>query len=390
VSIYVRAFVCAVCGAQVAFENVKCLNCAASLAFSVSAGRVVPLSTAADGRREYRGTDRPVERPCRNEKIAACNWLAPEDAANGLCLSCRLTRTRPDDNEVDARPAFVRAEAAKRRLVYQLLDLGLPVRPWMDDPADGLAVDLLSSRDRSVVTGHADGVITLDLAEGDDPHREAIRVKLSEDYRTLLGHLRHESGHYYWDRLTAGPGQLDAFRALFGDERADYQQEIKRHYDEGPPAGWEQNYVSAYATMHPWEDWAETFAHYLHLRDLLQTAHSYGLAVRPQGPGLAGPQGNLDIFDDLDALGQQAGIGALVNRWLPLSYALNAVNRSIGKPDLYPFVLTPSVISKLDAVHAAVRRTVTGSAGPTGSGEATPPAPEAWAGSAPRARPAEG
>jgi hypothetical protein len=359
---WVRTFGCEVCGARVAFENTSCLTCGSSLAFSLSARRVVALRAGADGRPEYRlGAGTAIERPCANEVVAACNWLADEDAANGLCLSCRLTRTRPGDDDEDGLSAFVRAEAAKRRLVYQLLDLGLPVLPWMDDADHGLAVDLLSSRDRSVITGHADGVITLDLAEGDDPHREAVRVKLNEAYRTLLGHLRHESGHYYWDRLTGGPDQVAGFRELFGDERADYGEAIVRHYDEGPPPGWEQNYVSAYATMHPWEDWAETFAHYLHLRDLLQTANSYGLAVRRRvGDGLSAgiKAGGFDTLDDLDAVGDQRGVGALVDRWLPLSYALNAVNRSLGKDDLYPFVLTPPVIAKLDAVHTAVRRVV--------------------------------
>jgi hypothetical protein len=365
-----QTFVCEVCGARVAFENVSCLTCGSALAFSLSARRVVALRVNSAGPPEYRpGAGAPVERPCANELLAACNWLAPEGAANGLCLSCRLTRTRPDDGDLEGLAAFIRAEAAKRRLVYQLLDLGLPVLPWMDDPEQGLAVDLLSSRDQSVVTGHADGVITIDLAEGDDPHRESVRVKLREAYRTLLGHLRHESGHYYWDRLAGTPDRVEEFRALFGDERADYATSIRRHYDEGPPPGWEQNYVSAYATMHPWEDWAETFAHYLHLRDLLQTAHSYGLAVRRKvtdGHSAAVPAGGLDTLDDLDAVGDEQGIGHLVDRWLPLSYALNAVNRSIGKPDLYPFVLTPQVVSKLDAVHVAIHRTV-GASGSVGS-----------------------
>lgn len=355
-----------------AFENFRCLTCGSALAFSLSARRVVVVRPSPDGRTEYRLAAGPVERACANQEIAGCNWLAAEGDPNGLCLSCRLTRTRPRDSEIEARGPFVRAEAAKRRLVYQLLDLGLPVRPWMDRAGraesdgggPGLAVDLLSSRDRSVVTGHADGVITLDLAEGDDPHREAVRIKLQEDYRTLLGHLRHESGHYYWELLIGSPDRVQEFRSRFGDERADYQEAINRHYDQGPPAGWEGEYVSAYATMHPWEDWAETFAHYLHLRDLLQTANSYGLAVRRQvADGVSGgaggvPVGGLDTLDDLDAVGNELGIGALVDRWLPLSYALNAVNRSIGKDDLYPFVLTPQVVDKLDAVHAAVRRTL--------------------------------
>jgi hypothetical protein len=356
----VRSFVCDVCGARVAFENFACLTCGSPLAFSLSARRVVAVPPAADGTPAYRPTvGAEAEVPCANQEIAGCNWLAPQSATNGLCLSCRLTRTRPNDADTEAMAAFARAEAAKRRLVYQLLDLGLPVVPWMDDAEHGLAVDLLSSRDQPVVTGHADGVITIDLAEANDPHREAVRVDLHEAYRTMLGHLRHESGHYYWTSLAAGPGEIDAFRARFGDEQESYQGAVDRHYAEGPPEGWEQDFVSAYATMHPWEDWAETFAHYLHLREVLQTAQAYGLAVRRRvGDGEGA--GALDTLEDLDAIGAEQGIQQIVDRWLPLSYALNAVNRSMGKPDLYPFVLTPTVITKLDAVHSAVRRVAAG------------------------------
>jgi hypothetical protein len=368
----VRSFVCDVCGARVAFENFVCLTSHSPLGFSVSAGRVVVLHEDPDGVLEYRpSVAAPAERRCANQVLAECNWLAAEGDPDGLCLSCRTTRTRPNDTDTAALAAFVRAEAAKRRLIYQLLDLGLPVVPWMDrrtgpggsveigpDESVALAVDLLSSKDEPVMTGHADGVITIDLAEGDDPHRESVRVSLHEAYRTLLGHLRHESGHYYWKSLAGGPDQVDAFRALFGDERESYQDAVDRHYADGPPAGWEENYVSSYATMHPWEDWAETFAHYLHLRDLLQTAQGYGLAVRhrvddaPSSVGI----GELDTFDDLAAVGAQDGVQPLIDRWLPLSYGLNAVSRSIGEGDLYPFVLTPKVIEKLDAVHHAVHR----------------------------------
>jgi hypothetical protein len=334
-----------VCTARVAFENSRCLSCGSELGFSVSAGRVVALRDVdgAPGYRPPAGTGSGVERRCANTGIAACNWLAPAGPGPepaGLCRCCRLTRTRPADDDPAGLAAFARTEAAKRRLVYQLLGLGLPVVPWTD--GGDLAFDLLSSRDEPVTTGHADGVITLDLAEGDDAHREAVRAQLGEPYRTLLGHLRHEIGHYYWPSLMGGPDDVGTFRALFGDERADYQAAVDRHYAEGAPEGWGETYVSSYATMHPWEDWAETFAHYLHLRDLLQTAHAYGVSVHG------------DPADD-DALAG-AGIEEVVAAWLPLSYGLNAVNRSLGKDDLYPFVLTPAVVAKLGAVHAAVRR----------------------------------
>jgi PAS domain S-box-containing protein len=331
---------CDVCGARVAFENVRCLNCGSPLGFSLSARRVVVLRPDAHGQPEYRTeAGGPVEHPCANQVFAECNWLAPEGAANGLCLSCRLTRTRPKDDDTAAHGPYVRAEAAKRRLVGQLLDLGLPVVPWRDDPDGGLAVDLLPG-DRPVVTGHADGVIPLDRAEGDDPHR------------TVLGRLRHESGHYYWELLVGGRDQIDGFRALFGDERLDHQQAVDRHDREGPPAGWAQDHVSAYATAHPWEDWAETFAHYLHLRDLLQTAQAFGLTGRRPVEDGSG----FDTLDDVDMVAAEGSVADLVNRWLPLRDGLNAISRSMGTPDLYPFVLTPPVIAKLDVVHRAVQR----------------------------------
>jgi hypothetical protein len=340
----VRAFRCDVCTARVAFENNRCLSCGSELGYSVTAGRVVALLDVA-GAPGFRpagpGGEAPVERRCANAGIAACTWVVPEDVPSGLCLSCRLTRTRPDDDDVEALAAFAKTEAAKRRLVHQLLDLGLPVVPRTD--GGDLAFDLLSSRHRPVTTGHADGVVTLDLAEGDDSHREAVRADLGEPYRTLLGHLRHEIGHYYWRPLTGEPPAVESFRALFGDERADYAAAVQRHYEQGPPPGWRDRYVSAYATMHPWEDWAETFSHYLHLRDVLQTARAYGLSVH--GDRLGG-------VEDLAA--GVTGIEELVKEWLPLSYGLNAVNRSMGKDDLYPFVLTPPVIAKLGAVHGAV------------------------------------
>jgi hypothetical protein len=288
-----------------------------------------------------------VELRCANQLIAECSWLAGPDAPGGLCLSCRLTRVRPADSDAAGLAAFARAEAAKRRLVFQLLDLGLPVEPLAQHPDRGLAFDLLSSAWGPVTTGHADGVITLDLAESDDAHREGMRVQLGEAYRTLLGHLRHEVGHYYWARLVDGTPALDRVRELFGDDREDYAAALQRHYAEGPQPGWQQGWVSSYATAHPWEDWAETFAHDLHLRDTVQTAAEFGVEVtgprHGNGPGLQASPADAGT-----------GLDDLVATWLPLSYALNALNRSMGKDDLYPFVLTGPVLAKLRMVHAII------------------------------------
>jgi hypothetical protein len=272
--------------------------------------------------------------------IAACNWLV--DDAQPLCRSCRLTRTRPNDGDAAGLAALAQAEAAKRRLVFQLLELGLAVGD--DEPA----FDLVSSEWATVMTGHDDGLITLDLAESDDVHRGQVRRALGEPYRTVLGHLRQEVGHFYWEPLVVGA--LDEWRGVFGDERSDYRAALECHYRFGPPAAWEERHVSAYAAAHPWEDWAESFAHYLHIRDTLQTAGAFGMIVT--GPA---PLGLDPSYIASSTAGSSGGtLAEIVEQWLPLTYALNAVNRSMGKEDLYPFVLAPAAIDKLAFVHARI------------------------------------
>jgi hypothetical protein len=287
---------------------------------------------------------------CAAAASAGCNWLPDPAASEGLCDCCALTRTRPPDGDLRAATSFGRAQAAQRRLVYQLDDLGLPVVDREKDPEHGLAFDLLSSAYGPVVTGHDDGVITIDLAEGDDGHREALRVRLAEPYRTVLGHYRHEVGHWYWDRLVSERPALRPFRALFGDEQLDYSAALAEHYATDPIPDWAQRYVSIYATAHPWEDWAETFAHYLHIRDSVQTSAAYGIVV-------AGPDLGVPPDPSLVAFPEEvpSGFDHLINTWLPLTYALNAVNRSMGKDDLYPFVLSPVVLEKLRLVHSLIQ-----------------------------------
>lgn len=363
-----RAFDCSVCGQVLVFENSVCVSCGTNYGFDPRVMDLVPVPV--DGSAVT----------CANLAVAACTWLVPADEVdvwNGLCACCRLTRTRPADTDVEGLAAFARTEQAKRRLVYQLLDLGMPVAAQADDLVWGsavppvvpggrrlpdgaprLAFDLLSSAQESVITGHADGVVTIDLAEGEDAHREAMRVQMGEPYRTLLGHLRHEVGHYYWQVLvgTASLDVVERFRSLFGDERADYGQALQRHYGEGAPSGWQETHVSAYATAHPHEDWAETFAHYLHIRDTLQTAAAFGMLVT--GPDLPGADHLVSVPVEAEVSapdgGGTAGVHVYIDTWLPLTFALNAVNRSMGKDDLYPFLLTQSVIAKLGFVHDMV------------------------------------
>lgn len=278
---------------------------------------------------------------CANLHLAECNWLVEKSPIAKLCVACALTRTRPNDADTIALAAFATAEKAKRRMIAELHELKLPIVDRDDDPDFGLAFDLLSSQFEKVFTGHHNGVITLDLAEGDDVHREQLRISMDEPYRTLLGHFRHEIGHYYFYRLVGtSPQYLERFNERFGDPDLDYQEALDRHYSKGAPAGWEDDYVSPYATMHPAEDWAETFAHYLHIRDTLDTAAAFGFA-----PATA--------TYDRRFLGP-SGFDTIIDMWLPLSWALNMVNRSMGKGDLYPFVLAPPVLEKMRFIHTVV------------------------------------
>jgi hypothetical protein len=323
------------------FESPECEHCHAQLGFSPDSMNVVALG--------------PDTARCNNHVEAGCNWLVAAERAGSLCASCLLTRTRPNDADLagdpDSANAYVSAEAAKRRLIFQLLDLGLPGIPGNQQVTGMLAFDLLLSIQEPVTIGHADGIVTIDLAESFDDYREHVRRQLGEPYRTMLGHMRHEVGHYYWQVLVSGEeARLGRFRDLFGDERVEYSTALEHHYSGGEaPVGWEETHVSAYATAHPWEDWAETFAHYLHIRDTLQTAASFGVSVDPTvfDPDAAG--GLIPSPDD--------SIEELIASWIPLASALNAINRSMGHSDAYPFVLSLEVMEKLAFVHEIVRTT---------------------------------
>ena len=349
------------CGQPVFFRNSVCLVCSSELGFDPEA---LTLRSRMPGPRpgSWRATDDvgevgpPLQR-CANFGPAGCNWLLPPDQApahEGLCRACRLNRTIPDLDGGDNALLWSRVERAKRHLVSQLLALGLPVRSKVsEDPERGVMFDFLPGTpgDTAVVTGHAGGLITLDIGEADDATREQLRSALREPYRTLLGHLRHEIGHYYWDRLVAGSGWLRPFRARFGDERQDYPAALKRHYQAGPAEDWQQRCVSAYASAHPWEDWAETWANYLHMVDTLDTALSFGLEggdveiqIEPYGA------------DALDAPGDPGAprFLGLVNAWLQITALMNELSRSMGQPDLCPLVLSHHAVAKLHFVHRVV------------------------------------
>jgi len=336
----VRDFTCPNCGQRLAFENSVCLSCGRALGFSLADMALLVIAPGPES--EHAGAvDESKYRLCANLHVAECNWLVAKYPVGQLCASCGLTRTRPGDVDVKAMAAFAEAEKAKRRLIVELHELKLPIVGRDEDPNYGLAFDLLSSETQKVVTGHHNGVITLDLAEGDDVHREQLRIAMAEPYRTLLGHFRHEIGHYYFYRLVGPSADNTArFTELFGDPNADYQAALNRHYREGALTGWDKYFVSSYASMHPAEDWAETFAHYLHIRDTLDTSAAFGYA--PSGATL-----------ERRTLGP-SGFDTIIEMWLPLAWGLNMVNRSMGKADIYPFVLPPAVLNKMRFIHTVI------------------------------------
>ena len=351
-----KTYTC-VCGQLIFFQNVACVNCNRELGFLPDLLCLSSLEQAKDGLWQPTPGKAPnkLYRKCQNYSDAnVCNWMVSPDVDDEFCTSCRLNEIIPDLNNPQNHSLWALTESAKRRLVYSLLRLRLTVANKMDDPEGGIAFRFMGdvlNPDGSVVkvlTGHDEGTITLNIAEADDSTREKMRHEMHEPYRTLLGHFRHEMGHYYWDRLVRDTKFLDGYRRLFGDERADYGEALKQYYQSGAPANWPESYISAYATSHPWEDWAETWAHFLHIQDTLEVANDFELVGKRI---LLNPQEkNTKSWLSL----RQTGFDAVIGAWSELAVALNSINRSMGLPDLYPFVLSAAVIAKIRFIYDVI------------------------------------
>lgn len=347
---------CDVCGQQIYFENTQCVNCKSQLGYlpvldNMSSLEIVEgivykaLAPQAQG---------AVYKKCKNNyQENVCNWMIPQEISEDLCLSCRLNDMIPDLSFSENRISWNRLEIAKRRLIYSLLRLGLPLNSKDDDSVNGLAFSFLAEAKRpqlketkKLMIGHEQGKITFNIAEANDAVREKMRLDMNERYRTLLGHFRHEIGHYYWFLLIENNIELlMQFRQLFGDEQIDYNQSLKAYYKDGAPHDWQSQYISAYASAHPWEDWAESWAHYLHMFDTLETARAWGVSVKFK-TGTNIQEINLEnpaqSFEDMQ------------NQWLHLSCTLNSLNRSMGLKDAYPFIWSSAVVAKLQFIHQLI------------------------------------
>ena len=404
-----KLFHCSHCGYVVFFDSFQCVHCASTLAFipeTLEMAALAPVNDAADlwearapldafAAARAAAAAQPATQPegappryrlCSNRKAYnACNFTVAYDpseeaaadpqaaaataataapatdgqggtveggAGDGegvthLCVSCQQTRILPDLSDAANQRRWTDIEMAKRRLYYSLAQLGLERIEGETGPVFEFMADVPG--EPPVMTGHANGVITLNVAEADDDERARRRVALGEPYRTLLGHLRHESGHYFWDVLVLRGGHVKAFREKFGDERRDYGEALKEHYARPPDNTWQEEFVSAYARAHPWEDWAETWAHYLHMVDLLETAESYKTEVTVPGP-LDAPR-----YAMVHPFGTPVpDFGAMLRAWVPLTLLLNSLTRSLGQLDAYPFALSAGAQAKLGFVHALV------------------------------------
>jgi hypothetical protein len=355
----VKLFKCQSCGQILYFENTSCESCSHLLGFLPGAMTISALKPDGGLFRPMAVPDRPV-RLCDNAGHAACNWLVEADGVATHCLACRHNHVIPDLSIPLNLERWQRLELAKHHLFYSLLRLRLPLTNRIDDPEHGLAFDFLADSPDpgapKVMTGHDNGLITIALIEADDAERERRRAQMREPYRSLLGHFRHEVGHYFWDILVRDGSRLDECRAVFGDDSLDYEAALQTHYTNGPPADWQEHFVSQYASTHPWEDWAETWAHYLHIVDTLEMASAFGISVQPR---LTRDE-TLSAVIDLDPYNADANMKDIIDAWLPLTFAMNSLNRAMGSPDLYPFVLSPTVVTKLGFVHDVVHGRATG------------------------------
>jgi len=357
-----KLFSCSNCGNVLYFENIRCEKCGHALGYLPDANRLLPLAADGDTLRAV-AEDGGVEerygalRRCANAAHDACNWLLPESNGSEYCESCRHNRVVPDLTTPANLQAWQRVQVAKNRLFYSVLRLDLPhpVRP--KDGNAGLCFDVLADpppgSGSHVMTGHDNGLITLALSEADDVERQRRQQAMGEPYRTLLGHMRHEIGHYYWDLLVRDGERLDECRDLFGDDRADYGAALQRYYADGPAPDWQCRLVSAYASAHPWEDFAETFGHYLHITDTLEMGRAFGVSLRPRlpTPDAAALHARID-FDPFRA----ENFTEIIEAWLPLTFVANNLNRCMGEADLYPFVLSQPVVEKLAFIHRLVSK----------------------------------
>ena len=342
-----KLYTCTNCHNTLYFENSICLNCNHAIGFEAGGFNLLALDNK---QHVYWPVNHQNEtyRYCANSAFSTCNWLIPQAQQGDFCIACTLNRVIPELSIDKNRQKWKRIEIAKHRLVYSLLRLRLPVYPKINNTdSNGISFDFMGdvTGAEKIMTGHNNGVIALNIEEADEGELVKHKLDLGEKYRTLLGHFRHEIGHYYWDVLINNSPNLEKFRQLFGNEAKDYGKALELYYNTETPANWNDSFISPYASSHPWEDWAETWAHYMHLMDTMETAWSFGIGVQSTGMQTVIKNDPYTIadFDDI------------IDKWFPLTFAVNNLNRSMGQDDFYPFIIPAPVVEKLHFIHEVCR-----------------------------------
>ena len=332
------------------YTNSLCINCNKVVGYLPASQDMATFEQTEQGWLALDGSEK-YYRPCANyQEYHVCNWMIDADDPAQFCSSCQLTSVIPNLHEEKNIEYWSKLEISKRRFLYITQRLDIFPRP-KQSPDDALGLSfrfLVPTEDQPVMTGHANGVITLNAFEADHLYREQTRITMGENYRTLLGHFRHESGHYYFDVLIANTDWINEFRQIFGDERQDYGQALQHYYEHSAPKDWQDYFISTYASSHPWEDWAETWAHYLHMLSTLDTAYHIGMSVdkrHKNGPELR--------FTEAPTHAQDFEL--TLNNWFALSYGLNSLNQSMGLEDAYPFILSSTVLDKLRFIHKVLQ-----------------------------------
>ncbi|MDE1993446.1 MAG: putative zinc-binding metallopeptidase [Rhizobiaceae bacterium] len=348
-----RLFTCDHCGQPVHFDNRQCVRCGHRLGFTPETLEMHAVEPDGDDNWHLVGETQKRVRFCANAALDICNWLVEADEHEPFCIACRHNGLVPNTGTQQGIDRWRHIGQAQRHLFYSLLRWRLPHPDRREDPQGGRVFDFLEDEVQGTgeivpaMTGHDEGVIAIRAAEADDAEREQARTSMNEPYRTLLGHFRHEMGHFIWNKLIRDRDRFEAFRAVFGDERADYGAALQYYYDNGPQPGWQDNFISAYASAHPWEDFAESFAHYIHIVDTLETARAFGLSIDPRGYH--------EMAAEVDFRPYHAeSAEQLVSAWIPLTVAINSIQRSMGQRDSYPFVLSPPVVTKLEYMRQLI------------------------------------
>lgn len=334
-----RRFYCQ-CGQEIFFENTYCNACGTQLGFDPKQQMLFSLENNGNNWQRYKKQTQQFRFCAHRHHEMACNWLIDANSTDQQCMSCQLTRKIPNQTNANNVRRWSILESAKRRMIYGLLRLNLPIPSRDKKGAKGLVFDFLEDqrsnpeiKEKHINSGHKNGVITMNVAEADGSYREATREAMNEAYRSLLGHFRHEIGHFYFSGLILNTVNYNEFELVFGDSGRDYQAALKHYYNDGPATHWQQHFISAYASSHPLEDWAETWAHYMLMSETVETAVAFGVVP------MVDSENHFDVW---------------INVWLQLVVVMNALNRSIGNSDAYPFVVTETVRSKLKFIHELV------------------------------------